>query len=353
MKKLLSLFLVLILALTFLSACGETEVPESSGGTETDSATTDPSTSSVKEEEILVFDEDAEHLMVALDTENCSVVVMDLNRCNGVWSNMTRDNVVVWEMGGFDGGLDGVKFRESPQHGDVILLTSSGGRAWMVSYPGKKILWSVSGIGNAHSIEMLPNGDIVVAASGNSTIDYKDGGLHYFPAGSTEESAFFSLPFAHAAVWDPDNECLWSVGFPGVVAVRTFPSDGKVQLVQDEDLGCKKKDFTGHDMVPMFGQDGKFLVSDDSCVYVFDSKTGSMGMEFRRTAKSVKGITYFADGTMILAPANLGNPTTAALTKVLRVYAVLDESEAPAKKVDVTFKDREFYKIHTFTQDYN
>lgn len=358
MNKLLFRMMIVLMSFSFLVACGE--APSSDGpdgadsnpSTNSENSDTSSSATSEKSEEVLVYDEELEHLMVALDTQNRSVVVIDLNRCNGVWSNMTNKNTVVWEKGGFDGGLDGVKFRKSPQHGDVILLTSSGGSAWMVSYPGKEILWSVNGIGNAHSIEMLPNGDIVVAASGSSTINYKDGGLHYFPAGSTTESAFYSLPFAHAALWDPDNECLWSVGFPGVVAVEVFGSGTDAKMAQIEELGCEKKNFSGHDMVPMFGQDGKYMVSDNSSLYVFDSKTGKMSVDYRRTSKEVKGIAYFEDGTLILAPANLGNPTTPALTKVLRVFALLDESEVPVKKEDIPFKNREFYKIHTFTQDY-
>jgi hypothetical protein len=197
---------------------------------------------------------------------------------------------------------------------------------------------------NAHAAEILPNGDLVVATSGYQNDKdgsyYRNGGLHYYPAGSKTRAAFLSLPFAHAVLWDDKNECLWAVGFEGVVAVKISGYGSNVTMEKIEGMGCKKTNFTGHDMVPAYGMEGKFWVTDNSRVYLFDSATGSLTTATKYTKGAVKGVAYFEDGTMVQAH----------WTKNLTL-CLINEAGAASQKITLALP-QQIYKVRTFSKNY-
>ncbi len=286
---------------------------------------------------------------------------MDLDKCNETWEKLDwkksgngaikeKEFSVFWR----DSGLCGVKYRYSPYYGcDVVVATSSSGMVYIFDYESGEMLFSMYdsiannvdiSLYNAHSAEILPNGDLVVATSGYAEggAQYENGGLHYYPAGSTERVAFLSLPFAHAVLWDDENQWLWAVGFEGVVGVDVISSGARASLEKIEEVGCKKSKFTGHDMVPAFGMDGKYWVSDNNQVYLFDSVSGTLTRSKEYFGSAVKGMAYFEDGTMVQS----------TWSKYLSVYTTTPESNYKPKKTRVSITNQ-VYKVHTFTKDYS
>ena len=304
MKRLISLLLALLMVFA-LVACGDEAVTDTSSRDASDSDGGSSATSSenggetdeynpVKYLNGLSFDEDLEHRIVTIDVLKGSIVVLDLDRGNGDFTKLSDKSAVVWEASVPYACDSGIKFRESELFGDVFLATGSGGDAIAVSYKTKEVVWNVSGIYNAHSIEMLPNGDIIVAASGDSDDDYSDGGLHYFPAGSRKESAFLSLPYAHAVHWDPENNCLWSIGFEGIVSVIVDGEGEDATMVKDPDKCYEMTNFTGHDLAPVYGNKGALWVTTGSHVYQFDKNTKTFSTDYAGhevlDRKDIKGV---------------------------------------------------------------
>ena len=330
----------------------------------TDSATqtsSDLSDESQDVEKPFGFDPDLEHKVILTDNTHAAIVVLDLNKSdmkNVDWRTDTSlAEAIIYTM---NYGMDSAKYRYSPYYQqDIIVATSSEGYLYVYEYNPKensyqRLLFVFDckaneqeiSLYNAHSAEMLPNGDIVVATSGyqkdGDGSNYRNGGIHYYPAGSNKRSAFLSLPFAHAAVWDDKNQCLWAIGFEGIVAIKINGSGENVTLEKIEGKGYKAKSaFRGHDMVPAFGMDGKYWVSEEEGVYLFDTANNTLTKAEQYSYDKIKGMAYFADGTMIMSD----------WTKYLLTH-VVDPATQKTTATPCAIKNQ-VYKINVFTKNYS
>ncbi|MBQ5743119.1 MAG: hypothetical protein IIV79_02870 [Clostridia bacterium] len=295
-----------------------------------------------------------------------SIVVLDLNRVDQDWKKLDwkkpeNSSVVLWKWEYNYLEFCGVKYRELPTGEKYVLAVSSSGYVFVIDYETREVAYFLSNdrsvantdmksFYNAHSAEMLPNGDLIVACSGYAERgwNYQNGGLRYLKRTEHgyEMTDTLSLPFAHAAHWDPSENCLWSIGFEGIVAVNLDTENGK--MTKNAAKSLKKNDFTGHDIAPAFGMDGFFYVSDHSTVYLFDSATKTLKNMADYSRSGVKGIAHFEDGTLVTSTwsnavviyvkraADNANGYT-----VKRNWATLGENTAT-----------QVYKIHTFTSKY-
>ena len=100
------------------------------------------------------------------------------------------------------------------------------------------------------------------------------------------------------------------------------------------------KEFHGHDLVPAYGLDGKYWVSDGEAVYLFDSATNKLTKAKEYNYENIKGIAYFEDGTTVLSDwtpyfvTHVVDPLTQKTTKY--------PSTLPGK----------VYKVNVFTKNY-
>lgn len=306
------------------------------------------------------YDPDLDHKVILTDNVGTAILVLDLD--NGSWGNLdwkANPDLVVAKIQVGDLALDSARYRYSSYYGkDVIIATSSDGKFYIYEYTPDaavcKQLFRVTdskaneqeiSLYNAHSAEILPNGDVVIATSGyqkdGDGSNYRNGGIHYYPAGSKKRAAFLSLPFAHGVVWDDKNQCLWSVGFEGIVAIKIKGSGENVTMEKIKGKGYKaSKEFHGHDLVPAYGLDGKYWVSDGEAVYLFDTATNKLTKAKEYNYENIKGIAYFEDGTTVLSDwtpyfvTHVVDPLTQKTTKY--------PSALPGK----------VYKVNVFTKNY-
>ncbi|GAA0933722.1 DUF6528 family protein [Nonomuraea longicatena] len=100
------------------------------------------------------------------------------------------------------------KLRERPDGSQSFTVTTDRGLAAIASYPGGNRQWAKVIPGNLHSAELLPNGNVAVAAS--------DGGWVrvYASSQGPNASAFaeYKLVQAHATLWDTSTMRLWVTG---------------------------------------------------------------------------------------------------------------------------------------------
>lgn len=379
MKRILSLLLCLVL-LVSLAACGDNGTDTATGGSQTSSdPKTDTSggsdkTSDETEKTEGGFDEDMEHKFIATDITNHSIVVYDLNKCEGDWDLLTNDSLaIVWEWDSDDDpnckikpgkGIDAAKYRYSAYYErDVMIACSSGGWAGVVDYEAKSLLWEFNFGSGPHSIEMMPNGDVVVGISGDP------GGVAYVPlsAGETKPSSKIDSLYCHGVSYDPVNDWLWVLEDTGVYAATVSnygTANAKLSRVGGMDFRFGNGIAGGHAFSPVYGEPGCYWASSADKLWKFDSNEETITKSFSRssaltTKANIKGIASFPDGTVVQTVANLNGKATAAWASDGFRIITREWSKGKVPVLNDVVKivvfdpaDREFYKVQPFTKDY-
>lgn len=370
-KKLLALLLCTVLLFSF-AACGP-DVSTDSAAAGTDTSSADTSSDGKTERVPVSFDETMDHMFLATDIKNHSIVVFDLNACDGDYELLKQDSIaVVWEWDADEdkncklnvgAGIDAAKYRYSPYYEeDVIIACSSSGWAGVISYERKTVLWEYMIGDGPHSIELMPNsGDIVVACSSGAD----SGKLAYVPlsAGRTTPSHTLFCPSGHGVMWDPENEHLWVLEYSQVFACKVQgEGTNTAKLVRLNGSGASfgGQDASGHAFSPVYGQPGKYWVSAGK-LWQFDTETETLTRVFSNastiTKPGIKGIGSFADGTIVETYAGSGGNTTYDWScRTIRIitmqYTTGKVKVLKPVVTEVEFEDREFYKVHPFTKDY-
>lgn len=252
--------------------------------------------------------------------------------------------------------LSAVKYRWSEHFKtNVVLFAGAGGVAGMIEYPSGKCLWKERVGQSPHSIELLPNGDIVVASSGGG--DWAEGRLYYYQLqadGTYRATTEHMLNGAHGLLWDPDNEVLWALGFPELVAYNmTKTSDGKASLIKLKDWGCMIPDGSGHDLMPDYCDRDIMWLTDNVSILKFSKSENKILEEYPNSKKlermpAVKGVTNFTDGVVVFV--SYGDATGNGHPHIVRGY--WPKEDGTFELVKLTDDDYGFNKIRVFTTDY-
>lgn len=189
----------------------------------------------------------------------------------------------VWEWKTEPGRLayaSGLKMRCHKEYGKVVLVCDSRGFAAMIRYLDGTILWKTRAKGNLHSIELLPDGRVVLAAStGNFLRIYSD----------EETYIEIYLEEAHGALYDPERNIIWGLGR------HTLAQYDPVTLEQvgesfdfGQEIGC------GHDLAPCYGNKNQLWVTTEAGVWMYDKEKNHFIKEHPEAGKidteNVKGI---------------------------------------------------------------
>jgi hypothetical protein len=148
--------------------------------------------------------------------------------------------------------------------GQHILVSASSGGVALINRADKKVLFYAF-VGNAHSIEMLPNNRIVVAGSTGP----KGNCLEVYDARQPGKALFRdSLYSGHGVVWDPKRQKLYALGYDQLrqYALADWASRApKLKLEQQ----WKIPGISGHDLQP--SPDGTaLLLTEHGSVWRFD-----------------------------------------------------------------------------------
>lgn len=222
------------------------------------------------------------------------------------YKKSTHDNVVIdWEWDASQDAqlpenyrkqkfksMDDAKF--SPDGKQLIVSSSSGGVAVM-SYPAKKISFFTE-VGNAHSIEFLPDGLIAVAGSvhpkGNSV-------EIYHPSLSDKPLAKDSLYSGHGVVWHPKRKLLYALGYDVLRAYKvTFDkTNAKVTLQKVSEWKIPGK--SGHDLT--LTPDAKYLlVTEHTNAWKFSLEEEKFSnIALFPTKENIKSIGFSKKGTIL------------------------------------------------------
>lgn len=306
------------------------------------------------------YDPESFHCFFAADVRNHSIVLFDPAMSESK-SFADLGFCIAWEWNADDdpnckikpgAGIDAAKLRYSPYYGkDVLLVTSSVGWAGVVDYEARSLIWewSYKG-GNFHDIEMMPNGDVVVAGSG------VNGQIFYIPlsAGMTTPSSQLSAPSGHGAMYDPQNDWLWYLNFNEIFAVRVEnagTTNATISRVAEKTVTFPEGEADGHALSPVLGEPGKYAVSNSSAAYVFDSKTMTLTrLPDPYNGENIKGMAFFADQTAAIMIADEGS----YFSQIIRIVRILRQQDGTAelKTHDCEIIARMFYKVFPATKNY-
>lgn len=314
MKRWIALFLCLLLFFC-LSACGETPAPA-----ETDSAaathTSDESDASQSGNVDSASDsedpspdlKEPEPNLVMGCPEGGPLSIYDLD---SVEPGRTLDDAIIWSTEHGHGG--DMKYREDSVFGDVIVTTGSG-KASMISYPEGKLLWETSNTGNnPHAIELLPDGDIVIANSTGCTLRYfttsvlADGG-----AANDVKWKDFEFTGAHGVLWDPEYDVLWALGDYELAAFRVRPDSAGAYLSKIGGMGASlaKGYDGGHDLSADYTDTRYLYLTVNAAVQRFDKENNKLARSFpqsnKLSDKNVKGFSNNRNGHFFISKVNFG-----------------------------------------------
>ncbi|MBI5381711.1 MAG: hypothetical protein HZA31_07415 [Opitutae bacterium] len=208
---------------------------------------------------------------------------------------------------------NGAKLRDNDTNwgGRWIVATSSGGLATIASYPGGSNKWAVNVGGNPHDAELLPNGNIAIAASTGGWIR-----VYASSQGATNGTyGNFAMPNAHSVLWDPSLSRLWALGgdyiraftIGGTAASPTLTEDTTRAYLVPASSGVRD----GHFLYPYYGDASKMWVATGSRVYVFNKADGSFANAptgvFKWGVKAVgnqpSGVNFFCRPDNLESPA--------------------------------------------------
>lgn len=140
-------------------------------------------------------------------------------------------------------------------NGEYVLMTASGGACALVRISDKKMMFYAKAGHNPHSAEILPDGNIVCAAStGHSLTVFRTDTLS-FPENVVQRT--FHSPFSHNVVWDHQRRLLWTAEMNQLRSwTYNFDCDNP-QLLPVDSLAFD--DSGGHDLFPVPGEDALYL----------------------------------------------------------------------------------------------
>ncbi len=194
---------------------------------------------------------------------------------------------------------NGVKLRQNDVlGGQHLVITDSKGLAAIISYPNADMKWAKVVGGDPHAAELLPNGNIAVAAS-------KGGWVRVYASSQSPEAdhyAEYKLPGAHGVLWDPIHEVLWALGDYLLVSLKVEGNEAKPTL-EVETLKNLPSPW-GHDLQPVHGNEDRLWVTTGSRVYQYVKSSGKFEIGYpgyeQVNQSNVKSIGNQLNGQIVL-----------------------------------------------------
>lgn len=156
-------------------------------------------------------------------------------------------------------------------NGTHVIVSASGGGVALVRMEDKHVVFYALADGNTHSIELLPDGNLVSASSTGSYLRVfcTDTAVSHPPL----DVKYSDVPLddAHGVAWDFQKQRLWAIGGTDLVRYQYNGDRANPQLT--EDAKFELPDAGGHDLFPVPGTRKLFLTAGNS--WTFDTENES------------------------------------------------------------------------------
>jgi hypothetical protein len=184
-----------------------------------------------------------------------------------------RSGDIIWEWRAAESNIDEdhIGWFTNPSdakvvyNGEYVIMSASGGACAMIRIDDKKTMFYVYGGANPHSVEILPDGNIVCSSSTDDLLTVFRTDTISFPDNPVHQSSFDW--FSHNAVWDRKREVLWTGNMNNIMSWQ-YNFDCSSPLLAPVD-SIAFEDVAGHDLFPVQGEDALYLSTDDK-LWIYD-----------------------------------------------------------------------------------
>lgn len=241
------------------------------------------------------------------------------------------------------GAISGFKFRESEKFGKVLLIGGSYDAEIISMETGESLWLTKKASQNVHSIELLPNGVLVTAASAGSALDFFNTNLPVDHAVNTAP-LHIELADGHGVLWDPENNVLWALGRTHLWAFNvTLNDDGTITATKNETFSVEMPMDHGHDLQPFYGNND-YLIVTGKTVMLFNKKTKQFTEMFYE-GSSIKGVGILPNGDFVyIYPDGLHETWNSTWINVI--------DSATGEVTHLHSNQGRFYKLRVLNYDY-
>lgn len=252
-----------VFALAFVGVLALTAAEAAAGGTR--GAARDPS-----EAQIVVTEQGGDQIMVFESEPDGWADAIPLWTWKPTTENGLGDLTDNWGL------PDEAKLRH--RGGQAYLLTTdSYGLAAVVPYPeGAPVYWAIDAgrDHNPHSIELLPDGNVAVAASHGDHIRVYTASQ----GANSNDYVEFVLPGGHGVFWDDRRDLLWAIGDDHLVALEVggTPAAPTLTEVRRAELPTSG----GHDLQPVAADPDRLWLTTSEAVYQYSIEEDAFHSDF-------------------------------------------------------------------------
>lgn len=243
-----------------------------------------------------------------------------------------------------------VKLRNSTFFGgQMMIVTASHGFSAIIPYPaGNTKKWAinlaVSGPNpNAHAIELLPDGNVAIAASAGGWVRiYKSSQGMY-------NSSFVGVPLhdAHGVLWDPGLNLLWALGGTHLMQLQVSGTAANPVLTKVDSFSLPTNG--GHDLSPYFYDSNRLWISTGSKVYTFNKTTKAFVLApGAASSVGVKAISNQPAGQIVETRPSTNSCNNSWSTSIVNFYDGVSGALVATRTVNGAC----FYKARVWLPDY-
>lgn len=296
------------------------------------------------------------------------IAVIDLSKIDLSAYDTTSDYGVIpdeAEIFRYSGSLydvAGVKLRKSDIFGGYVILVAYGSNyASIVSYPDGKLLYETTKTGRGpHSVELLPEGWLVVAAPGNKSVSYSDGSLTFFKAdpqtGTGRCRMTVTLPNAHGVLYDPEGNCIWAAGSDILRKYSYVISEDGKEISVKEELSVNLPSADAHDLAAYYGNTDKLIVTAKHRVYVYSKSDNTFVSAVKDSnlvsASKIKGYGILQDGSVVYSKPGAIKADSVSQTWLTDCIYYYKKTDSGLQLYRLVTESSEYYKIRVMRSEY-
>jgi len=174
-------------------------------------------------------------------------------------------------------------------NGLYVLMTASDAGIALIRQSSKKAVFFAKGIGNMHSAELLPDGNIVAVSSDSNYIMIFRTDTASLPGSITWKKKFPDTA-PHNVVWDRTRNVLWSAGQHKIYSFTYNNSCTSPSLTVSDSFALPAAN--AHDLFPVYGSTDSLWLTTGGKIWKFSAATHT----FTSAIATITGVKSISSG---------------------------------------------------------
>ncbi|NIG55399.1 DUF6528 family protein [Chitinophaga sp. Cy-1792] len=200
------------------------------------------------------------------------------------------------------GGTDFKLRKKASGQDTAVAALCDNSMAALVGFPSGQRLWSKIINANVHSAELLPDGNIALAASDGNWVRV------YAASQGADNGTYAEFPLsqAHAVLWDPGINGIWVIGQDVatnahiLTALAVGGTTANPVLTELTQYRVTLPSVWGHEVSPYYGNNNLLWVTTNGGEYIFNKTTKTFSTAPTTNLTFVKGIGNQPSGQIVL-----------------------------------------------------